>query len=120
MALSSDTEIEQIAVRVARRYETERGATVRSVENDSVGFDLLSTRGLERRCIEVKGRAGVGARRTDVERVRQEPGTRRRLLALRRPRLRAAEPAALPSAEPGEGSGRRMGAVARRALPGRS
>ncbi len=55
----SDTEIEQIAVRVARRYETERGATVRSVENDSVGFDLLSTHGLERRCIEVKGRSGV-------------------------------------------------------------
>lgn len=46
-------------MRVARHYETERGATVRSVENDNVGFDLLSTRSLERRCIEVKGRAGV-------------------------------------------------------------
>jgi superfamily II DNA or RNA helicase len=55
----SDEEIEQIAVRVARRYETGRGATVRSVEDDHIGFDLLSTRGLERRCIEVKGRAGV-------------------------------------------------------------
>ena len=55
----SDDEIEQIAVRVARRYETSRGATVRSVEDENVGFDLLSTRGLERRCIEVKGRAGV-------------------------------------------------------------
>ena len=55
----SDDEIEQIAVRVARRYETSRGATVRSVEDEHVGFDLLSTRGLERRCIEVKGRAGV-------------------------------------------------------------
>ena len=30
-----------------------------SVEQDHVGFDLLSLRGLERRCIEVKGRAGV-------------------------------------------------------------
>lgn len=57
---SADADIEQIAVRVARRYETDRGATVRSVEDDNVGFDLLSTRGLERRCIEVKGRAGVG------------------------------------------------------------
>jgi hypothetical protein len=55
----ADEEIEQIAVRVARRYETSRGATVRSVEDEHIGFDLLSTRGLERRCIEVKGRAGV-------------------------------------------------------------
>ncbi len=55
----SDDEIEQIAVRAARRYEIGRGATVRSVEDEHVGFDLLSTRGLERRCIEVKGRAGV-------------------------------------------------------------
>ena len=56
---SSDDEIEQIAVGVARRYETSRGAAVRSVEDEHVGFDLLSTLGLERRCIEVKGRAGV-------------------------------------------------------------
>jgi superfamily II DNA or RNA helicase len=55
----TDDEIEQVAVRAARRYETSRGATVRSVEDEHVGFDLLSTRGLERRCIEVKGRAGV-------------------------------------------------------------
>jgi hypothetical protein len=55
----TDTEIEQIAIRVARRYETGRGATVRSVEQEHIGFDLLSTRGPERRCIEVKGRAGV-------------------------------------------------------------
>jgi superfamily II DNA/RNA helicase len=55
-----DPEIEQIAVQVARHYEEGRGAGVRSVEADNVGFDLLSTRGLERRCIEVKGRAGVG------------------------------------------------------------
>jgi hypothetical protein len=55
----SDADIEQIAIRVARRYETDRGATVRSVEQEHIGFDLLSTCGLERRCIEVKGRAGV-------------------------------------------------------------
>jgi Helicase conserved C-terminal domain/Domain of unknown function (DUF3883) len=59
MGAPSDDEIEQIAVRVARRYETSRGATVRSVEDEHVGFDLLSTLSLERRCIEVKGRAGV-------------------------------------------------------------
>ena len=56
----SDHEIEQIAVRIARRYERARGATVKSVEQDYVGFDLLSLLGQERRCIEVKGRAGVG------------------------------------------------------------
>ncbi len=55
----TDSEIEQIAVRIARRYEITRGATVRSVEDEHVGFDLLSTRVLERRCIEVKGRAGI-------------------------------------------------------------
>lgn len=55
----SDPEIEQIAVAMARQYETERGATVRSVEAENVGFDLLSTRGSARRCIEVKGRAGL-------------------------------------------------------------
>jgi len=56
----TDAESEQTAVQVARRYETDRGALVRSVEDDHVGFDLLSTLGIERRCIEVKGRAGVG------------------------------------------------------------
>ena len=56
----SDPEIERIAVEVSTRYETDvRSASVKSVEADNVGFDLLSTRGLERRCIEVKGRAGV-------------------------------------------------------------
>lgn len=55
-----DNDIEDIAVAVARRYETERGATVRSVEADHVGFDLLSMKAAERRCIEVKGRAAVG------------------------------------------------------------
>jgi superfamily II DNA or RNA helicase len=56
----SDADVEQIAVRIARRYEIDRGARVKSVEADNVGFDLLSTLGLERRCIEVKGRAGIG------------------------------------------------------------
>lgn len=55
-----DHEIEQIAIRIATRYEAARPATVKSVEQDNVGFDLLSLRGSERRCIEVKGRAGVG------------------------------------------------------------
>ena len=59
----SNRQIEQIAVEVSRQYETEiRGADiVRSVETDNVGFDLLSLKGTERRCIEVKGRAGVGS-----------------------------------------------------------
>jgi len=56
----ADHDIEAIAVRVAWHYEEGRGASVRSLEVQSVGFDLLSQRGLERRCIEVKGRAGVG------------------------------------------------------------
>lgn len=59
--LSAD-EIEAIAVRVAMKYEEGRGAAVMSVERDNVGFDLLSMlNGTQRRCIEVKGRAGVGS-----------------------------------------------------------
>lgn len=54
-------EIEAVAVRVARHYEHGRGAEVDSKEKDNVGFDLLCTLGDERRCIEVKGRAGHGA-----------------------------------------------------------
>lgn len=57
-------EVEHIAVRMAMEHERANGADpVRSVEADNVGFDLLSLRGIQRRCIEVKGRAGVG----DVE-----------------------------------------------------
>jgi superfamily II DNA or RNA helicase len=56
----ADHDIEDIAVRVAWHYEEGRGASIRSLEAQNVGFDLLSQRGLERRCIEVKGRAGVG------------------------------------------------------------
>lgn len=46
----ADTEVEQVAVGIARAYEVGRGAAVRSVERDNVGFDLLSTVDLERRC----------------------------------------------------------------------
>ena len=61
-SLHSNREIEQIAVGVAVRYETEvRGAQVQSVESDNVGFDLVSVKGVQRRRIEVKGRAGVGS-----------------------------------------------------------
>ena len=55
----SDREVEEIAVGIARRYEEDRGAEVHSVESEGLGFDLLSLRALERRCIEVKGRAGI-------------------------------------------------------------
>lgn len=54
-------EIEQIAINVAWHYEEGRGAKVESYEKDNIGFDLLSTTKDERRCIEVKGRAGYGA-----------------------------------------------------------
>jgi hypothetical protein len=60
LAPASDEEIEQIAIRVATEFEVGRGAIVESVESQNVGFDLLSLLGAERRCIEVKGRAGVG------------------------------------------------------------
>ncbi len=58
----SNAEIEQIAVGVSTRYENEVRSVdvVKSVEADNVGFDLISHKGNERRCIEVKGRAGVG------------------------------------------------------------
>jgi superfamily II DNA or RNA helicase len=57
---ATNEEIEAIGVRVSTHYEEGRGASVESVEDQNVGFDLLSLRGPERRCIEVKGRAGVG------------------------------------------------------------
>jgi superfamily II DNA or RNA helicase len=62
-AAYSSRQIEQIAVEVSRQYEiVTRGADiVRSVEADNVGFDLLSLKAAERRCIEVKGRAGIGS-----------------------------------------------------------
>ncbi len=58
---ATDEEVEATAVRIAWMYEESRGANVETVERHNVGFDLLSTLGLERRCIEVKGRAGVGS-----------------------------------------------------------
>jgi superfamily II DNA or RNA helicase len=57
----SSEEVEQVAVRVAWEHEEEaRASHIQSVEDQNVGFDLLSLRGIDRRCIEVKGRAGVG------------------------------------------------------------
>ena len=67
-----DAEVEAVAVRVATAYEEASGAAVKDVSRpaqarraglaDWPGFDLLSTRAAgERRCIEVKGRAGSGS-----------------------------------------------------------
>jgi len=58
----ADNDIEAIAVAEAIRYEVEeRGAHVESTEKDGCGFDLRSTKNdVDRRCIEVKGRAAVG------------------------------------------------------------
>jgi superfamily II DNA or RNA helicase len=58
-----DDEIETIAVQFASAYERDVREVeyLKSVEGDNVGFDLLSLKGLERRCIEVKGRSGVAA-----------------------------------------------------------
>ena len=66
-----DAEVEAAAVRVATAYEEGSGAEVKDVSrpaqarqaglSDWPGFDLLSIRAAsERRCIEVKGRAGSG------------------------------------------------------------
>ncbi len=64
----SDSEIEQIAVRVAIEHEEARGFEVESVESQNRGFDLISRRphpedpntAIAVRFIEVKGRSGVG------------------------------------------------------------
>lgn len=55
----SNAEIEAIAVREAVRHEESRGATWESTEKDGCGFDLRSVSSSDRRCIEVKGRAGI-------------------------------------------------------------
>lgn len=55
----SNAEIEAIAMGEATRYETARGARWESTEKDGCGFDLRSVSVSDRRCIEVKGRAGV-------------------------------------------------------------
>ena len=67
-----DAEVEAVAVRVATAFEESSGANVEDVSqppqarraglSDWPGFDLLSIRAAgERRCIEVKGRAGSGS-----------------------------------------------------------
>ena len=67
-----DAEVESVAVRVATAFEEGSGAEVKDVSrpaqarraglSDWPGFDLLSIRAAgERRCIEVKGRAGSGS-----------------------------------------------------------
>jgi len=64
----SNSEIEQIAIRVATEHEEAHGFKVESVEAQNRGFDLISRRPhpedpsttVEVRFIEVKGRAGVG------------------------------------------------------------
>ena len=67
-----DAEVDAAAVRVATAYEEGSGAEVKDVSrpaqarqaglSDWPGFDLLSIRAAgERRCIEVKGRAGRGS-----------------------------------------------------------
>ena len=63
-------EVERIAVESAIAFEAAQGADVRDVStppkarlaglNDHPGFDLLSKRADIERCIEVKGRVGVG------------------------------------------------------------
>jgi superfamily II DNA or RNA helicase len=53
--------IEQVAIRVAWKFEEDRCVDyLKSVEADNIGFDLLAVKDIERRCIEVKGRSGVG------------------------------------------------------------
>lgn len=63
-----DDEIERIAVDAATAYENARGWTVKSVESENRGFDLIShlphpddpAQAMAVRFIEVKGRAGIG------------------------------------------------------------
>jgi len=66
-----DAQAEAVAMAVARAFEEAAGAVVQDVHtpplaraaglNDNPGFDLLATRPSgEKRCIEVKGRAGTG------------------------------------------------------------
>ncbi len=66
-----EADIERVAMEHAKAFEEAHGATVRSVHTPELaraaglpanpGFDILSRRPSgERRCIEVKGRAGTG------------------------------------------------------------
>ena len=56
-----DPVTEDIAVALAKQYESDNGRTARSVEADGLGFDLRSSGSKEIRYIEVKGRKGNGA-----------------------------------------------------------
>ncbi len=59
--MENDPEVEAIAVRVAKEYETSQGRKPVSVEEENCGWDLTSLlEGQVARYIEVKGRAGVG------------------------------------------------------------
>lgn len=63
--LASDDEgddpvTEDVAVALSKQYETENGRTPRSVETESLGFDLRSIGPNEVRYIEVKGRRASG------------------------------------------------------------
>ncbi|MCI0529057.1 MAG: DUF3883 domain-containing protein, partial [Nitrospira sp.] len=61
-AMKSDEEIERIGMEVAMRYEREQGRTPEDVSAENLGFDIRSTdKEGQRRYIEVKARAGVGA-----------------------------------------------------------
>lgn len=55
-----DPVTEDIAVTLSKQYETDNGRTPRSVEAESLGFDLRSIGTNEIRYIEVKGRKGNG------------------------------------------------------------
>jgi hypothetical protein len=59
--MQNDPEVEAIAVEIAKKYETDQGRKVVSVEEENCGWDLTSLKGGEvDRYIEVKGRAEVG------------------------------------------------------------
>jgi superfamily II DNA or RNA helicase len=59
--MTSDPEIERIAVQTARQYEIGQGRKPVSVEEENCGWDLTSLlEGQVSRYIEVKGRAGEG------------------------------------------------------------
>ena len=113
-------EIEQIAVRVARQYETGRGA------DGPIGrggprraSTCCRLRGLERRCIEVKGRAGVArVELTWSEFAKsQELGDDYWLYVV----LDCGQPvpSAVPGAEPSPDPRRLLAALSRRPLPRR-
>jgi superfamily II DNA or RNA helicase len=61
-AMKSDEEIEKIGMEVTLRYEREQDRVPEDVSAENLGFDIRSTdRAGQKRYIEVKARAGVGA-----------------------------------------------------------